>query len=1073
MRLALTATCITTLATLLAAEARADTSISTATTTPVRTSTGGNITITADGSIVPTTSGAAVTIDSNNTVSSAGKITFNGVNNAVGIVANGGLTSSITNSGTITIDETYTRTDTNGDTVLDGPYAQGNNRYAIRIDGTTPFTGAINNTGAITVRGNDSAAIYATAPIVGNVTANTGAISVTGNNTYGIRLGAVNGNIALSSAVGMLGGNATGVALTGDVAGQVVVHGSISTTGYSSTTLPTDVTKLTAENLQQSGSAMVIGGSVSGGVLIAAAPTDTTNTTADVDKDGIADATQQTASLTTYGSAPALAIGSATAPITLGTFTGNTNGLIVNGKIAGIGVYSGVSATGAQIGGLGAPVIINGGIAVGGQIAGSANGATAYGLRLAAGASTPQLTVSGSVGAGGSATSGSASYGVVIENGASLPTIVNSGTISAQTTATQGDAKAILDNSGTLKSVVNNGSIIAAATSGSDANQRAIDVTSNTTGFTYTQALATSTQTTTPALAGGVFTGSGNDTFTASAGVIQSVIDLGAGNDTIAISGNVIASIDARLGDGNDSITLSGTSAASGKIDFGTGNDTLTINSGATFAGVFANGDRAGSNIAVALNGGNLRFNTTDTNTMTTLNAAGGTLGVVIDPAKNTGTLVNVTGATTISAPTTLAVGVTSFGTTTNPITVLRSGTLTGSNNLTLSIDSLPYLLKGNLVASDSAGTVGVAIQRKTATDLQFRRSEAAAYDAVFAAIQGNSTLSSTFLGLTDRDSTLLRYREMLPDHQGGVFDVLTQGARTLAPTENVTPWAQVGRVNLWVQQALWDAHQDGNDTPGNGGNGWGLTGGGDVPVGENSRIGLSIGYIHGDVRDSGDNEVSANQFGGGVHWYSTFGALKFAAYGSAGYVRLSEQRSLSALTPGATAIFTSKGKWNGINAAAGAKVSYEKAMGTFYLRPSAQLSYNRLSEKAHTESGGGTGFDLSIGKRTSSEAAATGLLAAGLRFGDLSNPDAATFRIELEGGRRQIIDSKLDGTKARFANGNEFTLLPEDRKSGWIGGANASLGSSAFRFIASGVVETRSNGQRIISGRFGFRGAF
>jgi hypothetical protein len=147
--------------------------------------------------------------------------------------------------------------------------------------------------------------------------------------------------------------------------------------------------------------------------------------------------------------------------------------------------------------------------------------------------------------------------------------------------------------------------------------------------------------------------------------------------------------------------------------------------------------------------------------------------------------------------------------------------------------------------------------------------------------------------------------------------------------------------------------------------------------------------------------------------------------------------------------------------------------MGTFYLRPSAQLSYNRLSEKAHTESGGGTGFDLSIGKRTSSEAAATGLLAAGLRFGDLSNPDAAIFRIELEGGRRQIIDSKLDGTKARFANGNEFILLPEDRKSGWIGGANASLGSSAFRFIASGVVETRSNGQRIISGRFGFRGAF
>ena len=56
-------------------------------------------------------------------------------------------------------------------------------------------------------------------------------------------------------------------------------------------------------------------------------------------------------------------------------------------------------------------------------------------------------------------------------------------------------------------------------------------------------------------------------------------------------------------------------------------------------------------------------------------------------------------------------------------------------------------------------------------------RAEAAAYDAVFAAITGSTQLSDLFLGFTDRNSTMLRYREMLPDHQGGVFDVLTQGA--------------------------------------------------------------------------------------------------------------------------------------------------------------------------------------------------------------------------------------------------------------------------------------------------------
>src|SRR4051794_32681453 len=123
MRLALTATCITTLATLLATGAHADTTVSTATTTPLVTSSAGNINITADGSIAPTASGAAVTINSSNTVTNAGKITFNGIDNAVGILGNGGVTSSITNSGTITLDETYTRTDANGDGVLDGPYA--------------------------------------------------------------------------------------------------------------------------------------------------------------------------------------------------------------------------------------------------------------------------------------------------------------------------------------------------------------------------------------------------------------------------------------------------------------------------------------------------------------------------------------------------------------------------------------------------------------------------------------------------------------------------------------------------------------------------------------------------------------------------------------------------------------------------------------------------------------------------------------------------------------------------------------------------------------------------------------
>jgi hypothetical protein len=66
-----------------------------------------------------------------------------------------------------------------------------------------------------------------------------------------------------------------------------------------------------------------------------------------------------------------------------------------------------------------------------------------------------------------------------------------------------------------------------------------------------------------------------------------------------------------------------------------------------------------------------------------------------------------------------------------------------------------------------------------------------------------------------------------------------------------------------------------------------------------------------------------------------------------------------------------------------------------------------------------------------------------------------------------------VGSTTAHFTNGQDFTLVPEDRKSGWIGDVTASLGSSIFRFFATGEVETRADGQRIVSGRFGFRGSF
>src|SRR4029079_5302453 len=127
MRFLLASTALGTL-TALSAPAFAETTISTAVTTPVLTGTAGDdILITSTGSVKPT-GGVAVTINSNDSVKNEGTIAIKGANGATGIRASTCLTGNIINSGIITIDEDFTATDADKDGDLDGPFAQGSDR---------------------------------------------------------------------------------------------------------------------------------------------------------------------------------------------------------------------------------------------------------------------------------------------------------------------------------------------------------------------------------------------------------------------------------------------------------------------------------------------------------------------------------------------------------------------------------------------------------------------------------------------------------------------------------------------------------------------------------------------------------------------------------------------------------------------------------------------------------------------------------------------------------------------------------------------------------------------------------
>lgn len=287
---------------LFASHAFADTTISDKRTAPIATGTinsgaADNIIIAAGGSVVIPSTGAAgpiVTINTNNTLVNKGEISSQDVNGSIGVQINGGTTTSFTNSGQITINDSFDQAasahDTDHDGDLDGAFATGSDRYGVRITGAGTVTGTfLNDLGAtITVEGNNSYGVSLESAFVGNFT-NFGNINILGNNVYGVRMTApVTGAIRMSGSVSSIGQNAVGVAIDSNVTGPVVFQGGVAATGYRYATRPTLASAravLDADDLLQGGPAVRITGNVTGGINLAVAPVADT----DNDNDGWAD----------------------------------------------------------------------------------------------------------------------------------------------------------------------------------------------------------------------------------------------------------------------------------------------------------------------------------------------------------------------------------------------------------------------------------------------------------------------------------------------------------------------------------------------------------------------------------------------------------------------------------------------------------------------------------------------------------------------------------------------------------------------------------------------------------------
>ena len=1052
-------------------QAFAATTISTATTAPVKTSVTGDLTVAAAGSIT-LTSGNAVTVDSNNSVTLSGKIDMlKSADGATGILIDGGHTGNLTVGANITVTDDYTQLDTNLDAdgkakpdgILEAPFSDTKTRYGIHSTGTTPFIGNVSVTSAstIAVDGNNSYGIRFENKIQGAFSMD-GTISLNGDNSTAVSLeNGATGAVYLSGTINSRGKDTSAVKLSGDFAGNVIIDGTYTGTGYATTSaLGADALKVvlaTPADLYQSGPLVSIEGNLAHGLLIGSTvkrdESDANKANTDQDGDGNVDSTQANAALANYGSAAALRVGSATGDITLGGVVFNSStlpankpainyGLLIRGAVNGYGVYQEVDSTGVQLGGTGHKVTIANGIGIAGTVASTAFGGDATALSVQSGLDTPLLdvtgTISGTVASATTLTSTDAdgtkhyttigdttAHGVDILAGGKLP-IINvkaGGGIYAAATGSTEHAVAIRDLSGTLTEI-NNNNIISATIKASDDNVDgvadtivnrgiAIDVRANTSGVTITQTDTAPTDSdadkaiAAPIIQGDILLGSGSDSIIANGGLISGNVDFGAGANKFKLDGDAI---------------YVGKMSGAGTVALDIAKGGLYLTSG------------------TALNLSNMHVGAESTLALT-LDTANPTVPIFT----NSGTAVFDDGASVSLSLNKLIV---------NPMVF----TLMTASNIDLgTLDSasldgkIPYLYHADLTTNAGDTTLYANFRLKNQAEAQYSDNQYTALAPVLSAVALDTGATSSLMSQLTKEGFDQIYNQYLPDYSGENLLSLATGAASLNRTlSSLTIVPDNNEGQWWLQEYGYQVKRKYGETAGFKSTGFSFAGGREREVYGNQMLGLYMVYTSGSPLDTfaiaGENMVNSDVTLGG-YWRIRTGGLKAWAHAGAGYTSFETARNI--LTPNVSHI--AKAKWGGYSYSGGAGTSYEVKAGRLSFTPQVLTDYYALSEEAHDETGGGDQFDLSIGERDSH------LLTASALFNVSYNKFFA--KPEIWFGYKQNVSAEIADTVANFKGATPFTLNGGDVEGGGpVAGFRISADNQYSYFSLEGEYEKKDD---------------
>jgi hypothetical protein len=1007
----------------LGANAQQTLTISSNTSTPVATATAvsggpGDIVLNSGTTFTINSATPAFTLNSNNAISNAGTITSKNVEGATAILVQGPFTGAVANTGSIVLTEDYTASDSvNNDGVTEAPYAQGNNRYGIRVLG--PFTGNISNAGAISIQGNNSTDISIEGKLTGSVIS-TSAMDVTGDNGVGLRVaGEVTGGVQISNSVSVKGQNSVAIQTTAPIDGSLSIYSAVQSTGYAVAVRETTTTvrqkiQSTPADVQQSGSAVRIGGSVLGGIFIGAAPSTTvlTDTTTDADGDGIVDSVEGTGALTTYGSAPALQIGAAT-PITIGNFRtnlpDNAFGLIVRGTVSGQGLNDGVTATAIDIGAGGGGVNLTGGINNLGSISAAAFEANATAIRLESGVTGATFQNSGVVNATVTSAGANMATALQIDSGARITNFINSGTMTGVVTGNQASAAVVLDRTGGISNVLNTGGVAATlnpAQPGETTTGRgvAFDLSANTSGVTFVQRL---NGTVAPAIIGDIL--------------------LGSGPNTVQL--------------------LSGT--VSGSLSLGGAPSSLTIDNGASYTGSLT---YSGAALAVNVANGKLQDNSATTIGASSLTVGGSSsLIVALDPANKRSTLFNVSGAATFASGAkigaTLLSAPTQAGQT---FTIVKANSLSVGTTDSSLLSSLPYLFDGSLKADAATNTLNVTVRTKTTAEMGLNKAEASAFSTIYAALPQDTGIQTSIIAAPSRATFINNYDQLLPNSSGDVFQTAFNMSKSVSRAasdrfdtiahleEDETPDDLI-TSGFWASEFYSGVDQKKGDNNAYHSAALGIIGGYDF-----GGTGVTMSIASANVtrpHTIGDSLNSVSRFEGGLYASPRFGPLSIDARVGGGYVNVSNRRQLVAsivsgdLSTTSTVTRTAEGKWSGYDLSAhlGAGLQWNVNRRLFF-QPKVYADVFYMHEGAYNERNGGQGFDFNVSARSGAQTNATASVVTGLKFG---TNFVVSPQVEL--GYDSVLTGGPGVTTARFAYGGP-SLSVAANQTGGAGLARLSL---------------------------------